>query len=72
MRSVLFQMTIEPVRIAVGKRPEHHALHQREHRGVGADAESQREDGDERKGAVAEQAGAGVANVLEEPVHGGV
>src|SRR5262249_3923049 len=54
--------------IAEGQRPQQHRVHDGEDRGVGADAEREREDGDGREARPREQRPHGIANVAHEAI----
>jgi hypothetical protein len=56
----------EPLGLAVGERPEQHAVHDAEDRGVGADAEREREHDRDREGRRLAQAAQAVADVLRQ------
>ena len=60
----------ESARIAIRKRPKHHGVDDAEHRGVGADAERQRDDRDGREARRSAQATRGIAHILPDGFHG--
>ena len=59
----------QTLRLRVPERPEHHAVDDAENRGVGADAERQRQYGEQRKAGILAEAAQRVAEVLEKGVH---
>src|SRR5439155_24578768 len=59
----------EPVRSRIGQRLEQHGVDRAEDGGIGADAEREREHGDEREGGAFGERADGEAEVLEEGVH---
>ena len=62
----------QPAGLAKRQRPQQHAIDDGKNGGVGADAERERQDGDEGKPGLAPQHTAGVADVLKqgEMAHG--
>ena len=52
-----------------GEHAQQHLVKEREHRGVGADAESQRDDYSQREGRRFAQLAERVANVVEQRIH---
>ena len=65
----LFSMKTSRSALREGQRPEQQRVHQAEDRGVGADADGEDQDGDEREAGVAAQRAEGVAQVVQERVH---
>jgi len=59
----------DPVGVRIGQRTQQHAVDDAEDRGVGANAEAEREDERHRKPGHARQAAQGDADVVE---HGGL
>src|SRR2546427_72241 len=60
----------EPPRISKRQRPEQHSIHHAEDRGIRADAESEREDGDGGEARILAQYAQAVAKIHEEVFDG--
>src|SRR5215207_2867324 len=60
----------QSVGVCVGKRPQEHRVHGAEDRGIGADAEREGEDDDERESRALQEAPETVADILQQTVHG--
>ncbi len=60
-----------PVRIVVGQRSEQHGIDQREDGGVGADADGQRKDGDDRESRISADPANGVPKIVTQDLERG-
>ena len=68
---VALQNRDQPLGIVIRKRAEQYRVHHGKNRGVRADSESEREDGNSGKALVLEKHPQAVTKILEKCVHGG-